>query len=187
VLTEGSMTARKTIVLIGALLLPAGCATVPTGPSVMVLPGSGKNFEQFQADDGVCRRVRWRRREALQTKRCGQHRDRHDDRHGGWRRARGSYRCCRRWSGSAPPSARPLVSSAGRQLVPATPMAPASRCRAGMTSGTCNACTPRAIRFRSLSPGARERAAGASARRLPYRQGCRRRPPDRRRHPGPAR
>src|SRR5262249_16012437 len=49
------MTARRTIVLIGALLLPAGCATVPTGPSVMVLPGSGKNFEQFQADDGVCR------------------------------------------------------------------------------------------------------------------------------------
>jgi len=40
-------------VLIGLLL--TGCATVPTGPSVMVLPGSGKNFEQFQADDAVCR------------------------------------------------------------------------------------------------------------------------------------
>jgi hypothetical protein len=37
-----------------ALLLGA-CATVPTGPSVMVLPGSGKSFEQFQADDSVCR------------------------------------------------------------------------------------------------------------------------------------
>lgn len=24
-----------------------GCATIPTGPSVMVLPGSVKTFEQF--------------------------------------------------------------------------------------------------------------------------------------------
>jgi Glycine-zipper domain len=37
----------------GALL--TGCATVPHGPSVMVLPGSSKSFEQFQADDAVCR------------------------------------------------------------------------------------------------------------------------------------
>lgn len=37
------------------LLLVTGCATVPSGPSVMVLPGSGKNFEQFQMDDAVCR------------------------------------------------------------------------------------------------------------------------------------
>jgi hypothetical protein len=36
-------------------LLLAGCATVPTGPSVMVLPGNGKNFEQFQVDNAVCR------------------------------------------------------------------------------------------------------------------------------------
>src|SRR2546430_1792930 len=32
-----------------------GCATVPLGPSVMVLPGTGKSFDQFQADDAVCR------------------------------------------------------------------------------------------------------------------------------------
>src|SRR5439155_1426510 len=31
------------------------CATVPLGPSVMVLPGRGKSFDQFQADDAVCR------------------------------------------------------------------------------------------------------------------------------------
>src|SRR5438046_3876700 len=36
-------------------LLMTACATVPAGPSVMVLPGNGKNFEQFQADDAVCR------------------------------------------------------------------------------------------------------------------------------------
>lgn len=40
--------------IIGGALL-TGCATVPTGPSVMVLPGSGKNFERFVADDAVCR------------------------------------------------------------------------------------------------------------------------------------
>lgn len=39
-----------------ALLLLAGCAVVPTGPSVMALPGSGKNFEQFRGDDAECRR-----------------------------------------------------------------------------------------------------------------------------------
>jgi hypothetical protein len=38
-----------------ALLAIAGCVTMPTGPSVMVLPGSGKSFEQFQVDDAVCR------------------------------------------------------------------------------------------------------------------------------------
>jgi phage tail tape-measure protein len=37
-----------------AILLTA-CTTIPTGPSVMVLPGTGKGFEQFRADDLVCR------------------------------------------------------------------------------------------------------------------------------------
>lgn len=38
-----------------AAVLLSGCASVPTGPSVMVLPGSGKSFEEFQADDALCR------------------------------------------------------------------------------------------------------------------------------------
>lgn len=38
-----------------ALLALSGCATLPTGPSVLVLPGTGKSFEQFQADDALCR------------------------------------------------------------------------------------------------------------------------------------
>ncbi len=47
---------RPSIVLTVAAALSLGaCATVPTGPSVMVMPGQGKNFEQFQADDAVCR------------------------------------------------------------------------------------------------------------------------------------
>jgi len=29
----------------------SACATIPTGPSVMILPGRGKTFEQFQTDD----------------------------------------------------------------------------------------------------------------------------------------
>lgn len=42
-----------------ALLATAGllsaCAVVPSGPSVMALPGSGKTFDQFRADDANCR------------------------------------------------------------------------------------------------------------------------------------
>lgn len=38
-----------------ALLMVTGCATVPSGPSVLSLPGPGKTFEQFQADDAICR------------------------------------------------------------------------------------------------------------------------------------
>jgi hypothetical protein len=34
----------------------AGCATAPPpGPSVMVLPGPGKSFEQFQMEDAYCK------------------------------------------------------------------------------------------------------------------------------------
>ncbi len=32
-----------------------GCATLPAGPSVHVMPGPGKTFEQFQTDDAACR------------------------------------------------------------------------------------------------------------------------------------
>ncbi|PSJ18224.1 YMGG-like glycine zipper-containing protein [Nitrosomonas supralitoralis] len=31
------------------------CVHLPTGPSVMALPGSGKNFEQFRSDEYVCK------------------------------------------------------------------------------------------------------------------------------------
>lgn len=42
---------------IAALLIAgfAGCAGAPRGPSTLVLPGSGKSFEQFRADDLDCR------------------------------------------------------------------------------------------------------------------------------------
>ena len=41
--------------LLLAVLLTSGCVSMPSGPGVMVLPGSGKNFDQFRADDMECR------------------------------------------------------------------------------------------------------------------------------------
>jgi hypothetical protein len=38
-----------------ALLLVSACTTLPTGPTVMALPGASKNFEQFRSDDADCR------------------------------------------------------------------------------------------------------------------------------------
>jgi hypothetical protein len=45
----------KIVLAAGALLLLAGCVSLPSGPSVMVLPGTGKNFDQFRVDDLDCR------------------------------------------------------------------------------------------------------------------------------------
>ena len=45
---------RATQVLAVVLLLGA-CATAPTGPTVMVLPGRDKSLDQFRADDADCR------------------------------------------------------------------------------------------------------------------------------------
>ncbi|HMH18139.1 MAG TPA: hypothetical protein VK572_08330 [Burkholderiales bacterium] len=45
---------RFSLLLPGVLLLGA-CVSMPSGPSVMVLPGSGKSFDQFRYDDADCR------------------------------------------------------------------------------------------------------------------------------------
>ena len=37
------------------MVLLAGCAQIPTGPSVTVLPPPGKPFDLFVADDKLCR------------------------------------------------------------------------------------------------------------------------------------
>jgi hypothetical protein len=44
----------KYTILVTALALTA-CTTVPTSPSVAVMPGNGKSFDQFNQDDVVCR------------------------------------------------------------------------------------------------------------------------------------
>jgi hypothetical protein len=48
---------RRTRLLVALIVVIAcaGCATVPTGPSVMVLPSPGKSLEQFAGEDAVCR------------------------------------------------------------------------------------------------------------------------------------
>lgn len=43
----------------------SGCASIPTEPSVMVLPGRGRTLEQFQTDDAVCRQ--WAAQRAVTT------------------------------------------------------------------------------------------------------------------------
>lgn len=40
---------------LGAVLLSTACSVIPTGPSVMTLPGSGRTLESFQIDDQFCR------------------------------------------------------------------------------------------------------------------------------------
>ena len=50
------MLRRLRVMLLAAgVLLLSACAHYPTGPSVMVLPGSSKSFGQFQSDDATCR------------------------------------------------------------------------------------------------------------------------------------
>ncbi len=49
------MSGKWGLLSLVAVVALTGCATIPTGPSVMVLPAPGKPFEVFQADDAVCR------------------------------------------------------------------------------------------------------------------------------------
>jgi outer membrane lipoprotein SlyB len=49
-----AMTHAKRLSL-AALASLSACAVIPTGPSVMALPGTGKTFDQFRADDASCR------------------------------------------------------------------------------------------------------------------------------------
>ena len=49
------MNWKQRLLLLSALVVLSGCATMPTGPMVPVMPGPGKPFEVFMADDGVCR------------------------------------------------------------------------------------------------------------------------------------
>ncbi|MGH8056327.1 MAG: glycine zipper family protein [Candidatus Entotheonellia bacterium] len=46
---------KKWVMVLLMMGVVSGCVTVPSGPNVMVLPASGKPFDQFQADDLLCR------------------------------------------------------------------------------------------------------------------------------------
>jgi YmgG-like glycine-zipper protein len=43
------------LLALAAVLGLAACVSAPTGPSVMVLPGTGKSFDEFRFDEGQCR------------------------------------------------------------------------------------------------------------------------------------
>lgn len=49
------MLTMPRLLIILAILLLTACVSIPTGPSVMTLPGTGKSFDQFRSDDYQCR------------------------------------------------------------------------------------------------------------------------------------
>lgn len=49
------LTVGRVPAILAAALLVTGCASIPSGPSRMALPGTGKNLEQFSSDDYRCR------------------------------------------------------------------------------------------------------------------------------------
>ena len=49
------MNRANRVLSVAALLALGACVTVPSGPSIMSLPGTGKSFDQFRADDFECR------------------------------------------------------------------------------------------------------------------------------------
>jgi len=49
------MKLRQVLLFVSLMTMLAACATAPPGPNVMVLPSSGKSFDQFRADDYACR------------------------------------------------------------------------------------------------------------------------------------
>jgi len=46
---------KRGVALLFITVLLSGCATVPTGPNVMVLPAVGKPYDLFQLEDAACR------------------------------------------------------------------------------------------------------------------------------------
>lgn len=46
-------------------VLLSGCATLPDGPSIRALPGTGKTFEEFRSADDACRQNSFERVQGL--------------------------------------------------------------------------------------------------------------------------
>ena len=57
---------------LSSFLLLASCASTPTGPSVLVLQGSDKSFDQFMRDDVYCRDFSLRQIQGKGPGRAGQ-------------------------------------------------------------------------------------------------------------------
>ena len=54
-LVSGKARWASPSLLLLALTSLTACVSMPTGPSMMALPGTGKNFEEFRYDDYLCR------------------------------------------------------------------------------------------------------------------------------------
>ena len=48
------MRIRSILTLVGVTTMLGGCATMPSGPAVPVMPGTGKSFDAFQQDAAMC-------------------------------------------------------------------------------------------------------------------------------------
>lgn len=49
------MPLSSKFILLALLLALGACVSIPNGPSVLVMPGTGMAFEQFRQDDAQCR------------------------------------------------------------------------------------------------------------------------------------
>ncbi len=58
-LTEACPMRQILIILISVFVLGA-CTTMPSSPSILVLPGTGKSYDQFHNDDLLCRRLAYK-------------------------------------------------------------------------------------------------------------------------------
>ncbi len=130
---------RRLIVVGCAMLLCAGCVTTPTGPTVKVMPGPEKSFEQFQADDAVCRQ--WSLQQAGGNPQTAsvQGTPGSERRSAPWRAIRER----------AQPSAPAGGFSAGPPSASTRASQPHSRLSAAMTELTSSACTRRATTRRA--------------------------------------
>lgn len=49
------MLSKHKLLILPVTFILSACVNVPTGPSVLTLPGSGVSFDQFRNDDNQCR------------------------------------------------------------------------------------------------------------------------------------
>ena len=54
-MTDRFNAAGRGFVSAGILAMLVGCAQTPMGPTVQVMPGPGRSFDQFQTDQLVCK------------------------------------------------------------------------------------------------------------------------------------
>ena len=49
------MKTNAVLIVLLSMAVLGGCASVPSGPSMLALPGSGRTFNEFRVSDGQCR------------------------------------------------------------------------------------------------------------------------------------